>query len=81
MLRTYTVEDDSGRQVIWRIEIIEGKPVATEVIKVIEPMAGLGDAVARVTKAMGFTPCGGCERRRRALNDLVPFGDKPPADL
>ncbi|EMF55577.1 MULTISPECIES: hypothetical protein [Streptomyces] len=29
---------------------------------------GLGDAVARVTAAVGVRPCGGCERRAAALN-------------
>ena len=29
---------------------------------------GLGDAVKRVTYAMGARPCGGCERRASALN-------------
>lgn len=32
----------------------------------------LGDAVAKVTKAIGFKkPCGGCERRKYRLNRLI----------
>lgn len=81
MLRTYTLEQPNGRQDIYRVDVIDGKPVIGELVKTIEPMEGLGDAVARVTKAMGFTPCGGCERRRQALNRIVPFGDKGAADL
>jgi hypothetical protein len=34
---------------------------------------GLGDAVKRVTYAMGIKPCGGCERRAAALNRWVVF--------
>lgn len=45
---------------------------------------GLGDVVALVTKATGIKavveyinggkPCGGCEKRRAAMNRAVPFG-------
>lgn len=73
MLRTYTLEHANGKQDIYRVDVIDGKPVIGELLKTIDPMAGLGDAVARVTKAMGFTPCSGCERRRQALNRIVPF--------
>jgi hypothetical protein len=34
---------------------------------------GLGDAVKRVSYALGITPCGGCERRAAALNRWVAF--------
>ena len=34
---------------------------------------GLGDAAKRVTYAMGFRPCSGCERRAAALNRWVVF--------
>lgn len=33
----------------------------------------LGDAVAKVTTAVGITPCGSCKERQKDLND---FGDK-----
>ena len=36
-------------------------------------MRGLGDAVARVTGAVGVRPCAGCKRRQQKLNELVPF--------
>lgn len=39
---------------------------------------GLGDVIASATSALGIKPCGGCGRRRDALNRLVPF--KPPAE-
>jgi hypothetical protein len=32
---------------------------------------GLGDAIKRVTRAVGIRPCGGCERRAAALNRRV----------
>lgn len=35
---------------------------------------GLGDTVAKVTAAIGITPCGGCKQRQAALNRLVPYG-------
>lgn len=34
---------------------------------------GLGDAIKRVTHAMGIKPCGGCERRAALLNRWVVF--------
>ena len=42
-----------------------------------EPMRGLGDAVAKVTKTLGIKECGGCKKRREALNKLVPFKTPP----
>lgn len=44
------------------------------------PVRGLGDVVARMTKAVGIKPCGPCQKRREALNRMVPFNRKPPAD-
>ena len=34
---------------------------------------GLGDALKRVTYAMGIKPCGGCEKRAAALNQWMRF--------
>ena len=34
---------------------------------------GLGDAIKRVTYALGIRPCGGCERRAAALNRWFVF--------
>jgi hypothetical protein len=34
---------------------------------------GLGDTIARLTKAVGIKPCGGCKSRQAALNKLVPY--------
>jgi hypothetical protein len=39
----------------------------------IEEEVGLGDAVKRVTYAMGVKPCSGCERRAAALNRWMRF--------
>lgn len=38
-----------------------------------DKMQGLGDAVSRVTHALGFHECNKCEERRRKLNAAVPF--------
>jgi len=35
---------------------------------------GLGDTIAKVTKAVGIKPCGGCGRRRKKLNKMFPYG-------
>jgi hypothetical protein len=34
---------------------------------------GLGDAIKRLTYAMGIKPCGGCEHRAAALNRWMTF--------
>ena len=34
---------------------------------------GLGDAIKRVTYAMGIKPCGGCQKRAAALNRWMVF--------
>jgi len=39
----------------------------------IEEEIGLGDAIKRVTYAMGIRPCGGCEKRAAALNRWMHF--------
>ena len=36
-------------------------------------LRGLGDAIARVTSAVGLKPCGGCRRRQQRLNRLWPW--------
>jgi hypothetical protein len=38
-----------------------------------ERWRGLGDVIAAATRAVGVKPCGACQRRREALNRLVPF--------
>lgn len=39
----------------------------------VEEEIGLGDAIKRVTYAMGIRPCGGCERRAAVLNRWMVF--------
>jgi hypothetical protein len=36
-----------------------------------EDEIGLGDAIQRITYAMGVRSCGGCEKRAAALNRLL----------
>lgn len=35
---------------------------------------GLGDAIKRMTSAVGIKACGGCNRRAAFLNRVVAFG-------
>jgi hypothetical protein len=39
----------------------------------IEEETGLGDAIKRITYAMGIKPCDGCEKRAAALNRWMHF--------
>lgn len=34
---------------------------------------GLGDAIKRITYAVGIKPCGGCEKRSAVLNRWMTF--------
>ena len=61
------------------------KPPVAEPPESAEPVdgkwRGLGDVVAAATKAVGIKPCGGCQKRREALNRAVPFrssAENPP---
>jgi hypothetical protein len=40
---------------------------------VVSEQVGLGDAVTRVTRAVGIRPCGGCARRAASLNQWLRF--------
>lgn len=42
------------------------------------PIRGLGDMVAKATKAVGIKPCEGCNRRRAALNNAISFNKETP---
>ena len=37
---------------------------------------GLGDTIAKMTKAVGIKPCGGCKKRQEILNKAVPYKTK-----
>jgi len=39
----------------------------------VEGEIGLGDAIKRVTSAMGIRPCSACEKRAVALNQWITF--------
>lgn len=41
-------------------------------VKLSRPL-GLGDAVKKVTTAIGIKPCSGCQRRAQFLNQLAEF--------
>ena len=41
------------------------------------PSRGVGDIVANITKSIGFRPCGGCQKRREALNRAIPLAQPP----
>ena len=52
----------------------EQEPVLRDIDKPEEEMRGLGDAVAKVTTALGIKPCPKCKKRIERLNRAVPFG-------
>lgn len=38
-----------------------------------EPSRGVGDTIAKATKAIGIKPCGGCRKRQELLNKVLPY--------
>ena len=42
---------------------------------------GLGDAVAAFTSRFGIKPCGGCKKRQRWLNSVIPWRERPDVVL
>ena len=34
---------------------------------------GLGDTIAKITKAVGIKPCKGCKKRQKWLNEKFPY--------
>lgn len=42
-----------------------------------EVSRGLGDTIAKITKAVGIKPCGGCKKRQERLNKAVPYKQPP----
>ena len=39
----------------------------------VDDEIGMGDAIKRVTSAIGLRPCGGCEKRAAVLNRWITF--------
>jgi hypothetical protein len=56
-----------------RVRMPGETPALPAAPKTSEPMRGLGDAVARVTTALGVKPCMSCKQRQEMLNRMVPF--------
>lgn len=54
--------------------IVDGKPVESDtlIIPRAKPAPGVGDVVAGATKAVGFKPCGACQKRQAAMNRATP---------
>lgn len=51
---------------------IEDEPYAALILK-FGISRGLGDTVAKITKAIGLKPCGGCKKRQDKLNKNFPY--------
>jgi len=54
----------------------EMKSLVEEAPSPKQPMRGLGDVVARATKAVGIQPCNSCQDRQAILNQRFPFRTK-----
>lgn len=54
--------------------IVDGKPVESDtlIIPGAKSAPGVGDVVAGATKAVGFKPCGACQKRQAAMNRATP---------
>ena len=58
-------------------KVLAGKELRAHRVRLpgflLEEEIGLGDAVKRITYAMGIKPCGGCEKRAQTLNHWMVF--------
>lgn len=61
---------------------VSGRPTASAVLPVVAQnrSRGLGDSVAKLTKAFGVQPCGGCQQRREWLNKMFPYKTTEPTE-
>lgn len=48
--------------------------------KEIKRSRGLGDTIAKATKAVGIKPCGGCKKRQQYLNRKFPYKQNDSKD-
>ena len=55
----------------------DGKLVS-ESATIKTPSTGLGDTIAKVTDKLGIPKCGGCKRRQKKLNKLMPYDNADP---
>jgi len=63
----------STRDGQWLFELSkDGKVEVLEFTKAKPIKPGLGDVVARATTAVGIKPCGGCAKRKAAMNKATP---------
>ena len=78
----YTPTPTGGRELVWdtpfgtgHIEWDENNVKIRDEHTPRDPdkSRGLGDTVAKLTKAVGIKPCGGCAKRQAKLNNLVPY--------
>ncbi len=68
----YRIADDGGAVCSLNLCHTEDLSACCESCESYEgPMRGVGDVVARATKAVGIKPCGGCQKRREALNRMT----------
>lgn len=63
--------DEKTRQQMQKL-VEEKKPEPSKTA----PSKGVGDTVAKFTKAIGIKPCGPCERRRQWLNQRFSYRPK-----
>lgn len=69
---------DNPRMVVCELGLYGGQPHVAVCRKCREyegASRGLGDTIAKATKAVGIKPCSGCGRRQQALNDAIPYKD------
>ena len=63
----------STRDGQWLFELSkDGTAKVLEFTKAKAVQPGIGDAVAAVTTAVGIKPCGGCAKRKDAMNKATP---------
>lgn len=53
-------------------ELVPEECQQARAVRTSDKQPGLGDVVARATKAVGIQPCGKCRKRQESLNKATP---------
>ena len=64
---TIKVSSSGKRSILSNDVSIDGNIYTHDISK------GLGDTIAKITKAVGIKPCGGCKKRQEKLNKAMPY--------
>lgn len=76
-------KDANGDQIEYGVAYVDRKRVIrykTNEEEMPDIQKGVGDSVAKMTKAVGIKPCGKCKERQEKLNRMFPYASNNKFD-